>query len=54
MAGFKYDELTLTSDQMDDSSQRIDVLWLNPVAMETFDSCDMSVFQFKGEVMGCP
>ena len=52
MAGFKYVELTFRSDQMDDDCQRIDVLWLNPVAMETFDACDMSVFWFKGEVVG--
>ena len=54
MEAFKYNELTFASDQMDDDSQRINVLWLNPVAMETFKTCDMSVFYFKGEVVGCP
>ena len=37
---------------MDDDCQRIDVLWLNPIAMETFDACDMPVLWFKGKVVG--
>ena len=41
MTSFKYAELTFTSDQMDDDSQRINVLWLNPVAMKTFETYDM-------------
>ena len=51
MTGFKYAELTFTSDQMDDDSQRINVLWLNLVATETFETCDLLVFWFKGEVV---
>ena len=44
MSSFKYVELTFTSDQMDDDSQRIDVLWLNPVPVESLDAYDMPVF----------
>ena len=54
MTSFKYAELTFTSDQMDDDSQRINVLWLNPVTMKTFETYGMSVFWFKGEVVRFP
>ena len=51
---FEYIELNLASDKVDDDSQRVDVLWLNPVAMESLDAYNMSVFWFKSEVVGHP
>ena len=54
MTGFKYVEFTFTSDQMDDEIQRINVLWLNPIVMKTFEICDMPVLWFKVEVVRFP
>ena len=52
MASFEYTKLTLASDKVDDDIQRVDVIWLNPVAMESLDACNMSVFWFKSKVVG--
>ena len=54
MTGFKYTEFTFTNDQMDEDSQRINVLWLNPVEMKTFETYDMPIFWFKGKVVIFP
>ena len=54
MESFKYTELTLTSDKVDDDSQRVDVFLLNPVSVESLDACNMPVFWFKSKVMGSP
>ena len=54
MASFEYAELTLAGDKVDDDSQRVDVFWLNPVSVESFDAYNMPVFWFKSEVVGHP
>ena len=54
MERFEYTELTLTSDKVYDDSKSVDVSQLNLVSVESFDTCNMSVFQFKREVVGHP
>ena len=49
---FEYTKLTLARYKVDDDGKRFDVFWLNPVAMESLDSCNMPVFWFKSKVVG--
>ena len=52
MESFEYTELTLVGDKVDDDGKRFDVLKLNPISVESFDACNMSVFWFRRKIVG--
>ena len=54
MESFEYTELTLIGDKVDYDGQRVEVIWLDPFLVESFDAYNMLVFWFKSEVVGRP
>ena len=51
---FEYTKLTRAGDKLDEDGQRVEVFWPSPVSLESFDSCNVPIFLFKREVVGCP